>query len=131
MKTNDAIRSLLAKFRHEVFWPAFILLISALIYSILDQESFFAVTVSINNFIINKFGWLFSGGTFLMFLTCVVLYFHPISKTKIGGEGAIPILNKWNWFSIVLCTTIATGIIFWGTAEPIFHILTPPEFQTS
>ena len=118
-----------SKFRHEVFWPAFILLLTALVYSIVDQEAFFESTIAINNFIINKFGWLFSIGTLLMFLSCLVLYFHPISKNRIGGKDAIPMLNKWQWFSIVLCTTIATGIIFWGTAEPIYHIVSPPKFS--
>lgn len=105
------------------------MLIGALAYSSIDEKSFFDTTVQINNFIIDKFGWLFSGGTLLMFLTCTALYFHPISSKKIGGEKAIPLLSKWQWFSIVLCTTIATGIIFWGTAEPIFHITSPPRFS--
>lgn len=113
-----------------MFWPTFILLISALIFSIVDQELFFKGTVAINEFIITQFGWLFSGGTLLMFLTCAALYFHPISKTRIGGENAKPMLNKWQWFSIVLCTTIATGIIFWGTAEPIYHATSPPGFSS-
>lgn len=64
-----------------------------------------------------------------MLLTCVLICFHPIAKVKIGGPSAKPFLNKWRWFSIVLCTTIATGIIFWGTAEPIFHISSPPSFS--
>lgn len=105
------------------------MLIGALLFSIVDQQTFFDATVLVNDFVIDKFGWLFSGGTLLMFLTCTVLYFHPISSKKIGGPKAIPLLNKWQWFSIVLCTTIATGIIFWGTAEPIFHITSPPTFS--
>ena len=64
-----------------------------------------------------------------MLLSCLLLWFHPVSKKKIGGKDAQPFLNKWRWFSIVLCTTIATGIIFWGTAEPIFHIAQPPSFS--
>lgn len=64
-----------------------------------------------------------------MLITCIVLIFHPIGKKRIGGQDAKPFLSKWRWFSIVLCTTIATGIIFWGTAEPLFHIDTPPSFS--
>ena len=100
----------------------------ALFYSVIDQKEFIHITKQLNDFVINKFGWLFSGGTLMMVLTCVVLYFHPISKRKIGGSDAVPFLNKWQWFSIVLCTTIATGILFWGSAEPIYHITSPPEF---
>ncbi len=44
---------------------------------------------------------------------------------KIGGNQAKPILTKWKWFAISICTTIATGILFWGTAEPILHMYNP------
>lgn len=88
-----------------------------------------SVTAAVNDFVIKKFGWLFSAGTTLMLITCIVVYFHPLGKRKIGGEQAQPFLGKWRWFSIVLCTTIATGIIFWGTAEPVYHLLEPPSFK--
>ncbi|MFT6055373.1 MAG: choline-glycine betaine transporter [Roseivirga sp.] len=102
---------------------------AALVYSIVDVASFLKATTSINDFILDKFGWLFSLGTLLMLLSCVVIFFHPISKQRIGGQHAKPILSKWRWFSIVICTTIATGIIFWGTAEPIYHLNAPPSFS--
>lgn len=85
----------------------------------------------INTFIIDHFGWLFSLGTALMLFTCVIITFHPIGKTIIGGAHAVPLLNTWRWFSIVLCTTIATGLIFWGTAEPIMHLNNPPAFSAT
>lgn len=105
------------------------LLLAALIYSIADSSQFLATTVSINDFILDNFGWLFSAGTTLMLLTCIFMSFHPIGNLKIGGVDAQPFLTKWRWFSIVLCTTIATGIIFWGTAEPLFHLSGPPSFS--
>ncbi len=100
----------------------------ALVYSLVDETAFFNATSATNTFIIDTFGWLFSGGTLLMLLTCLALFFHPASRQKIGGADALPLLNRWQWFSIVLCTTIATGIIFWGTAEPVYHITSPPAF---
>ncbi|MEQ9301867.1 MAG: BCCT family transporter [Cyclobacteriaceae bacterium] len=122
------LKTLSAKLRHQVFWPPFVLLLAALIYSIADSSEFLATTVSINSFILDNFGWLFSAGTTLMLLTCLFMSFHPIGNLKIGGLDAQPFLTKWRWFSIVLCTTIATGIIFWGTAEPLFHLSSPPSF---
>ena len=61
-----------------------------------------------------------------MVLLCIAIYISPIGKLKIGGNNARPLLNKWRWFSIILCTTIAVGILFWGAAEPIYHISSPP-----
>ncbi len=53
----------------------------------------------------------------------------PLGGVRIGGAAALPILSRWNWFSITLCTTIATGILFWGVAEPIMHFNGPPAFS--
>ncbi len=123
------LSELLQKFRHRVFWPTLALLLAALAYSVADAQGFLKQTQNINTFILNHFGRLFSVGTSLMLLTCVVIFFHPIGKKKIGGPNARPLLSHWRWFSIVLCTTIATGILFWGTAEPIYHLSDPPSFM--
>jgi choline-glycine betaine transporter len=35
-------------------------------------------------------------------------------------------MSDYHGFAITLCTTIAIGILFWGTAEPLYHYLYPP-----
>lgn len=62
-----------------------------------------------------------------MVVLCIAVYLSPIGNIKIGGELAKPLLSKWRWFSIVLCTTIAVGILFWGASEPLYHISEPPK----
>lgn len=81
---------------------------------------------SINRWILVNFGWLFTWSSFIFLIVLLVIYFSPVGKVKIGGEDAEPLLSQWKWFSITLCTTIATGILFWGTAEPLYHLHEPP-----
>jgi glycine betaine transporter len=80
----------------------------------------------LNQWILDHFDWLFSSVTFFCVLLVIIIYLSPIGKVKIGGSQAIPLLNKWKWFSITLCTTIATGILLWGAAEPLYHVHQPP-----
>jgi len=108
------------------FWPPLILLTGTVIYSLLDKEGFLAAAQSINTWILEHFSWLFSWSVLLFVLLLVVIYISPFGRITIGGKGATPLLSKWKWFSITLCTTIATGILFWGTAEPLFHFHQPP-----
>lgn len=82
---------------------------------------------ALNHWVVNTFGWLFSYTSFIMLLLCALVYLSPLRKRKIGGPNAMPLFGYWKWFSIVLCTTVATGILFWGTAEPIYHFSQPPE----
>lgn len=112
--------------RHLVFWPAFGLLSIALLFSLIDSVGFLKLMTTLNSSLLNNFGWLFSISTLLMVFACIAIWVSPLGKIRIGGEEAVPLLNRWRWFSITICTTIATGILFWGTAEPMYHYSSPP-----
>ncbi len=58
----------------------------------------------------------------------IIVFFSPLGKYRIGGAKAKPRLSKLSWFAIILCTTIAVGILFWGSAEPLNHYFFPPDF---
>lgn len=57
----------------------------------------------------------------------LIIFFSPVATQVIGGPQATPLLSKWKWFSITLCTTLATGILLWGAAEPLYHLFETPE----
>ncbi|NNE29015.1 MAG: BCCT family transporter [Saprospiraceae bacterium] len=110
------------KLRKAVFLPPFLFLLVSAGLSIFFPERFHLTASGINDWILQHFDWLFSWGTFSFLIILLITYFSPIAKVRIGRAGAKPILTKWQWFSITLCTTIATGILFWGTAEPMYHM---------
>jgi glycine betaine transporter len=110
----------------RVFLPPFLLLVVSLVLSIVYQDSFLAYVNQLNSWILQYFDWLFSWATFSFFLLLILIYFTPFASIRIGGNDAKPLLSQWKWFSISLCTTIATGILFWGTAEPIYHLHSVP-----
>lgn len=110
----------------RVFLPPFLLLLTSLILCVVYDKSFLIYVNQLNSWILKHFDWLFSWATFLFFSLILIIYFTPFARLKIGGKDAIPILSRWKWFSISLCTTIATGILFWGTAEPIYHLNSVP-----
>jgi choline-glycine betaine transporter len=112
--------------RPIVFIPPAVLTIAALIYSLVDNTGFSAMATVANNWLLDKFGWLFSLGSLGFLIAVVAVFFSPLAKVKIGGQDAVPIMSDYNWFAITLCTTIAIGILFWGTAEPLYHFAGPP-----
>lgn len=111
----------------KVFFPPLIFLLLTIGYSLIDSEGFLLSAQAANQWILDNFGGLFSWSTFSFVLVVIAIYFSPLGRMKIGGKDAVPILNKWRWFAITLTTTIATGILFWGTAEPLYHLNAPPE----
>lgn len=116
------------KVRHHVFWPPFLLLIVSVSLLFYDNELFLNIFTIANSWLLDKTGWLFSLTGLLMVGLILFVYFSKIGDVKIGGKDAEPLLNRFNWFAVVLSTTVAIGILFWASAEPIYHYLNPPEF---
>ncbi|MBP5981807.1 MAG: BCCT family transporter [Halomonas sp.] len=113
--------------RPLVFWPTFLILLAAVIASYLNLEAFLAVASSLNNAVLTNFSWLFSLGSLYLLIMAVIVYFSPIGHIRIGGASAKPLLSPFRWFSITLCTTLAVGVLFWTTAEPLYHFMSPPS----
>lgn len=97
------------------------------VLSLTHKDTFFQYVEAVNTWILETFGQVFSWTSFLCVLMIIVIYFSPVGKIRIGGAAAKPLLSKWKLFSITLCTTIATGVLFWGTAEPLYHLHQPPS----
>ena len=98
--------------------------------SLLIPDRFLAVTSAINTQILDRLVYGFAGATFIFVLTCLWAALSPLGGIRIGGKDAKPILSKWNWMAITLTTTIASGILFWATAEPIYHLADPGGLDT-
>ncbi|GAB4424216.1 MAG: BCCT family transporter [Bacteroidia bacterium] len=113
--------------KHPVFWPPFLVLLFSAVYSLVDVEGFLRQAATLNSWLLDSFGWIYAAGTLFFLGLCVWVYVSPVGRLTIGGRGARPILTRWQWFSITLCTTIAIGILFWGTAEPLYHLHQPPQ----
>lgn len=116
---------------HPINRPVFLaplaILAAALALNLWRGDAFVAAETAINDWILVHAGPLFAiaGLAFLLLLLFVAL--SPLGRTVIGGPDAKPLLGPWRWFAVTLCTTIATGILFWGVAEPLFHLNAPPE----
>ena len=90
--------------------------------SFASPDVFLQVASASNDWILRMFGNVFAFAAFAFVLTCIWAFVSPLGKIRLGGRDAQPLLSRWNWFAITLSTTIAIGILFWATAEPIYHL---------
>lgn len=112
--------------KHWVFWPTFGFLAAGLVVSAVAPQSFNTMLGSLNLSILDTFTPVFSIASLLSLFTCLWVMVSPMGKLIIGGRDAKPVLNTWEWFTVVICTTTAAGILFWAMAEPIYHVHEPP-----
>ncbi len=116
-----------AKLRMGIFVPMGTIFVAAIILGLVAPKAFYDVENAIVQYAFDNWGWLFqiSGNIFLAI--CLWAAFSKYGSIKLGGKDAKPTLSNWNWFAISLTAGIATGILFWGIAEPITHFMSPPE----
>ena len=112
------------KIRKGVFYPLCAIYLIVILLGVFMPEAFAAFENGVVSLAAGWFGWLYQIITIVLVVICVwVLVSKKVGNIKIGGPDAKPTMSKWNWFAISLCGGIATGIVFWGIAEPITHFI--------
>src|SRR5699024_9981578 len=63
------------------------------------------------------------------FFIALVLAFSKYGKIRLGNMEK-PEISTFKWISIIMCTLLAGGGVFWAAAEPLSHFLSvPPHFS--
>lgn len=72
------------------------------------------------------FGWWYVLAVtgFLVFV--LVLLVSPYAHIRIGKDDESPEWSTWAWFSMLFTAGMGIGLVFYGVAEPIFHLKNPP-----
>ncbi|WP_394426389.1 BCCT family transporter [Vreelandella stevensii] len=66
----------------------------------------------------------------LTFFIAMGVALTPAAKARIGNLNA-PEMSTFKWLSIILCTLLAGGGVFFAAGEPVYHfVVTPPAFDT-
>ncbi len=103
----------------SVFVIASLMLFS--VFAALDLETANKVTSSLRDGVLSHFDWLFNWTASLVLITVMLLVFHPAASRKMGQDDEKPEFGYLAWFAMLFSAGLASGLIYWGTAEPITH----------
>ncbi|RNA69420.1 BCCT family transporter [Alteribacter keqinensis] len=63
-----------------------------------------------------------------VFIIALVLAFSSHGRIRLGKRED-PEMSTFKWISIIMCTLLAGGGVFWAAAEPMYHFIdVPPMF---
>ncbi len=68
-------------------------------------------------------------GISAMTLFCLLLAFSPFGSIRLGRDDETPEYSNFSWFAMLFSAGIGTGILFWGVAEPMYHIQGNPFIE--
>src|SRR5690606_2364546 len=110
-----------------VFRISLFLIIALALVAGLAPEPFEAASKSALATVIQSAGWLY---LLIVFLTLVFLGWLAFGATaglRIGGRDAEPEFSNAAWLSMLFAAGMGIGLVFWGAAEPVSHLVRPPE----
>ncbi|RXJ71986.1 BCCT transporter [Veronia nyctiphanis] len=74
---------------------------------------------------VQVFGAYWQALLLLTFVIGLILAFSGLGRVRLGAI-AKPEMDGFKWMSIILCTLLAGGGVFWAAGEPIAHYVSPP-----
>lgn len=80
---------------------------------------------NINVFLNENFNWLYIATVNATLFFLVYLGFSKFGKIRLGGYTSRPEFSDIAWFSMMFSAGIGIGILFYGVAEPIYHLDAP------
>ena len=115
----------------HIEWPIFIMtasfIIAFCVWALADIDSLSAAVdwgFSASARFFGLYWQLLLLGTFLIGLAICVL---PGAAARMGGR-EVPEFNYFQWSSMIMCTLLAGGGVFWAAGEPMAHFLSPPPY---
>lgn len=87
------------------------------------QTAFFAI----RDYVIETFDWFFTFTASVCLLGAIWLGLDRRINVRLGADDERPEFSYLSWFSMLFSAGLASGLMYWATAEPIIHFQGNPH----
>jgi glycine betaine transporter len=110
----------------KVFAVAAALAVGFVVWGAISPDKMGDLTDKAMSWVTGSFGWLFvlTSGAFVLFSAYLAL--SRYGNIKLGPDDAVPEFSKFSWVSMMFATGMGIGLMFYGVAEPLYHLNGPP-----
>jgi glycine betaine transporter len=109
-----------------VFFVAAAVVVAFVLWGALRPEVMGETTTSTLGWLERNFGWLFVLTTAAFVVFSGYLALSRYGNIRLGADDSVPEFSTFSWVSMMFATGMGIGLIFWGVAEPLTHLNTPP-----
>ncbi len=109
-----------------VFGVAAAMALAFLVWGVVEPVRLGEITGRSMTWLTESFGWLFvlTSGGFVLF--SVYLAATRYGNIKLGPDDSEPEFSTFSWVSMMFATGMGIGLMFYGVAEPLSHLNSPP-----
>lgn len=109
-----------------VFITSSILIIGFIIFGAFFTETAGALFSYLQSFITTNFGWFFILLMNMALVFCIYLIASRYGDIRLGQQTERPQYSLGSWIGMLFSAGIGIGLVYWGTAEPLYHYMAPP-----
>lgn len=81
---------------------------------------------SIHHYLTYNFGFLNMWAGVAAFITVIWLSFSKFGNIVFGNQDEKPEFNDFSWATMMFCTGIGAGVMYWGSIEWAYYYTSPP-----
>ncbi len=109
-----------------VFGTAFGLILAFVLWGVLGTESLTSGVNTAFSSIIDNTGWMFVLVSTGFVALAAVLAVSRYGRIRLGQDDDRPEFTTGSWVSMLFAAGMGIGLVFWGVAEPLYHLAGPP-----
>jgi choline/glycine/proline betaine transport protein len=98
------------------------IVVTAVLGALLSIETASVALAAAKAWVVGYFDWLFVLVANAAVFGVVLLAIHPLAKGRLGDDDSRPEFSRLSWFAMLFSAGLASGLLYWATAEPIIHL---------
>lgn len=109
-----------------VFYFSILLIGGFLALAVAEPQKLQALAQQALNVTTRNFGWLYLLATSGFVIFTLGLAFSRFGSIRLAAGGEAPEFSFTSWLAMIFSGGMGVGLVFWGVAEPIMHLSSPP-----
>ena len=109
-----------------VFLTSALLILAFIIFGAFFNTQAELVFGQAKQFVSVRFGWFFIAVVNLAVVASIYMIFSRYGDIRLGHQTERPEYNLISWIGMLFSAGIGIGLLYWGTAEPLYHFMAPP-----
>ena len=99
-----------------------IMVVAFVAFTISDVEFAGSVFSSTKNFIMSSLDWFYVLVVSAVLIFVIWLPFSRFGHLKLGKDDDTPDFSTFSWISMLFSAGMGSGLLYWGVAEPLYHV---------
>ncbi|WP_286694949.1 BCCT family transporter [Spongiibacter sp. UBA1325] len=117
----------LSQINPPVFFGSVILIFAIVIFGASTPDIAGKVFSSTQSWIVDSFGWLYLLAVAIFLFFSLYLALSRYGSIRLGPEHSLPDFSYGSWFAMLFSAGMGIGLLFYGVAEPVLHMSSPPQ----